>query len=153
MSLKLSAASLAPIQVREAMVENLRSRYLPVNDPFAFWPDRTKATGPQTLADNSGPSLSSSHFFYLSLPESNNGSASSSRSSSAQSSLVSLATTLREEEDEDTRALRRLILRKISAHADGAYDEVDRVNTWLCVVKTALRDLSTRISSSSVVVS
>ena len=39
--------------------------------------------------------------------------------------------TFREEadEDEDTRALCRLLLRKISAHVDGAYDEVDRMNT------------------------
>lgn len=135
------------------MVENLRSRYLPVNDPFAFWPDSTKAMGRLPLTDNSELSPSSSPFFYLSPPDNNSGSASSSRSSSAQSSVISLVTTLRDEEDEDTRALRRLILRKISAHADGAYDEVDRVNTWLSVVKNVLRDLSTRISSSSMVVS
>ena len=135
------------------MVENLRSRYLPVNDPFAFWPDSTKAMGRLPLTDNSELSPSSPPFFYLSPSDNNSGSASSSRSSSAQSSVISLVTTLRDEEDEDTRALRRLILRKISAHADGAYGEVDRVNTWLSVVKNVLRDLSTRISSSSMVVS
>lgn len=128
------------------MVENLRPRYLPVNDPFAFWSDRSKAMGSYFVADNSGSFLSSSHSFYLSPPDSDDGS--SSPSSSAQSSVVSLAMTLRDE-DEDTRALRRLILRKISAHVDGAYDEVDRVNTWLCVVKTVLRDLSTRMLTPS----
>lgn len=131
-------------------MENLRSRYPPVNDPFAFYPDRTKTTGPHVHLDTSDLS---SNLFYLSLPDSNCSSASSSCSSSAQSSVVSLAMTQRDEEDEDTRALRRLILRKISAQVDGAYDEVDRANTWLCVVKTVLRDLSTRASSPSMVVS
>ncbi|KAN0093267.1 hypothetical protein V8E55_004051 [Tylopilus felleus] len=140
------------LKVREAMAENLRSRYLPVNDGFAFWSDRTQAMGPYSFAENSRSSLSSSHLFYLSPPDSDS-SASSSRSSSARSSVVSLAMTFREEEDEDTRALRRLLLRKISAHVDGAYDEVDRMNTWLCVVKTVLRDLSTRISPSPMAVS
>ena len=152
MSFQSCAAHLTPIQVREAMAENLRSRYLPVNDGFAFWSDRTQAMGPYSFAENSRSSLSSSHLFYLSPPDSDS-SASSSRSSSARSSVVSLAMTFREEEDEDTRALRRLLLRKISAHVDGAYDEVDRMNTWLCVVKTVLRDLSTRISPSPMAVS
>lgn len=131
------------------MVENLRPRYPSMSDPFAFWPDRTSAVGPHSHAD----ALSSSSLFYISPPESNSSSASSSRSPSAQSSVISLAVTLRNEEDEDTRALRRLILRKISAHVDGAFDEVDRANTWLCVVKTVLRDLSTKVSSSSMVAS
>ncbi|KAF8434088.1 hypothetical protein L210DRAFT_3454250 [Boletus edulis BED1] len=138
------------VRARGAMVENLRSRYLPVNDPFAFWSEGTHPLGPYTLADNSESLLSLSPLIYLSPPDSDKGSANSSRSSSAQSSVVSLAMTLREEEDEDTRALRRLLLRKISAHVDGAFDEVDRGSTWLSVVKTVLRDLSTRISSSTV---
>ncbi|KAG8213437.1 hypothetical protein J3R82DRAFT_11950 [Butyriboletus roseoflavus] len=139
------------VKVREAMVEKLRPRYPSVNDPFAFWPDRTRAVGPHSHADTLG--LSSSSLFYISPPDSNSSSASSSRSASAQSSVISLATTLRHEEDEDTRALRRLILRKISANVDGAFDEVDKANTWLCVVKTVLRDHSTRVSSSSMVAS
>ena len=134
------------------MVENLRSRYLPIDDPFAFWNERLQAPDSH-LADNSRSLLSSPHLFYLSPLDSYDSSAGSSPSSSAQSSVVSLAMTARDEEDEDTRALRRLILRKISAHVDGAYDEVDRVNTWLSVVKTVLRDLSTKTTSSSMVVS
>lgn len=128
------------------MVENLRPRYLSVNDPFALWPNKTKPMGAHADADTFR--LSSSCLFYLSPPHSNSSSASSSRCSSAQSSMISLSTTLRDEEDEDTRALRRLILRKMSAHVDGAFDEVDRTTTWLSVVKTVLRDLSTRMSSS-----
>lgn len=123
--------------MREAMVQNLRSRYPPTyGDIFAFSPD--------ALVQSAYPGLSVNSI-YLSPPHSN----SSSRSSSAHSSLVSLAVTLREDEDEDTRALRRLILRKISAHVDGAYDEIDRANVWLRVVKSVLRDLNARTYFSS----
>ncbi|KAF9223913.1 hypothetical protein BS17DRAFT_125513 [Gyrodon lividus] len=127
------------VKIRETMHQNLRSRYTPIyDDIFAFSPDALKSSV--------YPGLSlSPNSIYLSPPHSNN----SSRSSSAHSSLVSVAATLREEEDEDTRALRRLILRKISAHVDGAYDELDRANTWLRVVKSVLRDLSARTASSS----
>lgn len=149
-----SAANLIPIQVRGAMVENLRSRYPPLNDPFAFYPDKTKKMGPYAHLETSELPLSSSNLFYLSPPDGNGDNEGSSPSSSAQSSVVSLAMTHRSgEEDEDTKALRRLILRKISAQVDGAYDEVDRTNTWLSVVKTVLRDLSTRALSASMVVS
>ena len=147
---KVSAANLISVQVRGGMVENLRSRYPPVDDPFAFLPDRTTAMATRSRANSSQLTLSSS-MFYLSPPDS--GSDGSSPTSSAQSSVISLAISRREEEDEDTRALRRLILRKISAQVDGAYDEVDRANTWLCVVRTVLRDLSTRVSVSSMAAS
>ncbi|KIJ67052.1 hypothetical protein HYDPIDRAFT_85463 [Hydnomerulius pinastri MD-312] len=125
------------VKMREVMVQNLRSRYPPTyDDIFAFSPDAFTPSAYPGLSSNS---------IYLSPPHSN----SSSRSSSAHSSLVSLAVTLREDEDEDTRALRRLVLRKIGAHVDGAYDELDKANTWLRVVKSVLRDLSARTCSSS----
>ncbi|KAF9231002.1 hypothetical protein BU15DRAFT_90999 [Melanogaster broomeanus] len=128
------------VKIRKAMLQNLRSRYAPTydDDIFAF----SRDTPPPSVY----PGLSlSPPSIYLSPP----GSTSSSRSSSAHSSLVSLPMTVREDEDEDTRALRRLVLRKIGAHVDGAYDELDRANTWLRVVKTVLRDLGTRTSLSS----
>ncbi|KAF8841811.1 hypothetical protein BDN67DRAFT_490026 [Paxillus ammoniavirescens] len=126
------------VKIRQATVQNLRHRYTPMyDDIFAF--------SPNAPTPSAYPGLSPSpNSIYLSLPHSN----SSSRSSSAHSSLVSLAVTAREEEDEDTKALRRLILRKISAHVDGAYDELDRANTWLRIVKNVLRDLNARTSSS-----
>lgn len=71
----------------------------------------------------------------------------SSRSSSAQSSTVSLATTLHDDEDEDSRTLRRLLLRKISARIEGAFDEIDRANVWLRIVNGVLRDLKTRTAA------
>ncbi|KAG2037717.1 hypothetical protein BDR03DRAFT_896598 [Suillus americanus] len=116
------------IKTREAMVQNLRSRYPPVYNPiFAF------SLAPSAYPDNSSRS------FYLS-PDS----AASSRCSSAQSSNISLATTIHDDEDEDSRALRRLLLRKISARIDGAFDEIDRANVWLRIVKSVLRDLKMR---------
>ncbi|KAI6167927.1 hypothetical protein EDD17DRAFT_1685118 [Pisolithus thermaeus] len=107
-------------------------------DIFAFSPDGTTPSAYFGLQDKN-----TSHA-YPSPPNSNN----SSRICSAQSSFVSLAATLNDEEDEDSRALRRLILRKINAHIDGAFDEVDRANVWLRVVKSVLRDLRARTSAS-----
>jgi hypothetical protein len=126
-------------QIRQATVQHLRHRYTPIyDDLFAF--------SPNAPTPSAYPGLSPSpNSIYLSLPHSN----SSSRSSSAHSSLVSLAVTAREEEDEDTKALRRLVLRKVSAHVDGAYDELERANTWLRIVKSVLQDLNARTSSSS----
>lgn len=128
------------VKVREVMVQNLRSRYPPAySDIFAFSPDGTTPSVYFGALDRN-TSLS----VYPSPPNSNN----SSRTGSAQSSFVSLAATLDDGEDEDTRALRRLILRKINAHIDGAFDEIDRANVWLRVVKNVLRDLRVRTSAS-----
>ncbi|KAI6108185.1 hypothetical protein F5141DRAFT_1233060 [Pisolithus sp. B1] len=125
--------------VREVMVQNLRSRYPPAyTDIFTFSPDGTTPSAYFGLQNRNTSSA------YPSPPNSNN----SSRICSAQSSFVSLAATLNDEEDEDSRALRRLILRKIIAHIDGAFDEVDRANVWLRVVKSVLRDLRVRTSAS-----
>ncbi|KIK24041.1 hypothetical protein PISMIDRAFT_421517 [Pisolithus microcarpus 441] len=128
------------VKVREVMVHNLRSRYPPAyTDIFAFSPDGSTPSAYFSLQNRNTSSP-----VYLSPPNSDN----SSRISSARSSSVSLAATLHGEEDEDTRALRRLILRKINAHIEGAFDEIDRANVWLRVVKNVLRDLRTRTSTS-----
>lgn len=122
------------IKTRETMVHNLRSRYPPVQSPiFAFSPD---TNAPSAYHDISSRS------FYLS-PDS----ATSSGCSSAQSSNISLAATLHDDEDEDSRALRRLLLRKINARIDGAFDEIDRANVWLRIVNSVLRDLKTRTTA------
>ena len=121
------------------MIKNLRSRYPPVyNDIFAASPKGTVPSAYFGLQNSICPSIYRS-------PLRNNG-------SSRTSPFVSLTTTatLQNEEDEDTRALRRLlVLRKINAHVDSAYDEMDRANIWLCVVKNVLRDLSARMLSPS----
>ncbi|KAI6042948.1 hypothetical protein EDC04DRAFT_2563561 [Pisolithus marmoratus] len=126
--------------VREAMVENLRSRYPPAyTDIFAFSPDGSTPSAYFGLRKRN-----TSLPVYPSLPNNNT----SFRTGSPQPSFVSLAATLNSGEDEEARALRRLILRKINAHIDGAFDEIDRANVWLRVVRSVLRDLSARTSAS-----
>ncbi|KAH7913589.1 hypothetical protein BJ138DRAFT_1081323 [Hygrophoropsis aurantiaca] len=120
------------IKTQESSIEKLRLRHVPVyDDIFAFSTNKVHNSSFSGIVNCSG---------YLSPPRSNT----SSRSSSAQSSTVSLASTLREDEDEDSRVLRRLLLRKIGARVDGAFDEIDRANVWLRIVKEVLRDLKNR---------
>lgn len=63
---------------------------------------------------------------------------------SHRSSVVSLAATLTEHDDEDTRIIRRLLLRKIEAQTSGIWDEVDNVTGWLQIVKEAVRGVKRR---------
>ncbi|KAG0695910.1 hypothetical protein DFH29DRAFT_953535 [Suillus ampliporus] len=113
------------IKTRETMVQNLRSRYPAAHSPIvAFSPD------------TSAPSDFSSRSFYLS-PDS----ATSSRCSSAQSSTISLAATLYDDEDEDSRALRRLLLRKINTRIDRRFRR-NRPRE-----RSVLRDLKTRTTA------
>ena len=63
---------------------------------------------------------------------------------STTSSIVSVAATLTEHDDEDTRVIRRLLLRKIEAQTSGAWDEVDKVMGWLQIVKEAIRGVKRR---------
>jgi hypothetical protein len=63
---------------------------------------------------------------------------------SNRSSVVSLAATLTEHDDEDTRIIRRLLLRKIEAQTSGIWDEVDNVTGWLQIVKEAVRGVKRR---------
>ncbi|OAX39495.1 hypothetical protein K503DRAFT_855976 [Rhizopogon vinicolor AM-OR11-026] len=110
-----------------AMVQNLRSRYPPAHNYIFTLPH-----------DMSVPSVYSG---YLSP-----GSASSSLSP-LHSHQLSPLLTLHNDDDEDSRGLSRLLLRKISACIDGAFDEIDRANVWLHIVKGVLRDLKTRTTA------
>jgi len=49
-----------------------------------------------------------------------------------------------EYDDEDTRAIRRLLLRKIEASIVGSLDELDRVVNWLRIVKEVVRGVKRR---------
>ncbi len=69
----------------------------------------------------------------------------STRSSSA--SLVSNASSVRStvnDDDDETRAIRRLLLRKIEATFCGALDEIDMVVGWLRIVKEVVRGVKRR---------
>lgn len=68
---------------------------------------------------------------------------------SSNSSIISFTSTLIDGDDEDTRAIRRLLVRKIEARMDGAIDEIDKVMTWLPVVKDIIRDLERRTRSQA----
>ena len=70
--------------------------------------------------------------------------ASISSMQSTCSSIVSVAATLTENDDEDTRIVRRLLLRKIEAQTSGAWDEVEKVIGWLRVVKEVVRGIKRR---------
>ena len=63
---------------------------------------------------------------------------------SAHSSCASIAPTLMENDDDDTRALRRLLLRKIEAGLTGSWDEMDKVEGWLGIVREAVRGVKRR---------
>jgi len=64
---------------------------------------------------------------------------------SNRSSVISVAATLTEHaDDEDTRIIRRLLLRKIEAQTSGIWDEVDNVTGWLQIVKEAVRGVKRR---------
>ncbi|KAK0193483.1 hypothetical protein F5146DRAFT_1221090 [Armillaria mellea] len=54
-----------------------------------------------------------------------------SLASHTSSSTLSLADTILENDDEDTRAIRRLLLRKIEAGIGGALDDLDTLLSWL----------------------
>ena len=70
-------------------------------------------------------------------------------SASAGSSAVSLSSTLIESEDDDTRVLRRFLTRKVEARTDGAFEEIEKVLTWLRIVQDTLRALRRRTHALS----
>lgn len=63
---------------------------------------------------------------------------------STHSSVASVAPTVIENDDEDTRAIRRLLLRKIEAGIIGSWDEMDKVMGWLRIVKEVVRGVKRR---------
>ncbi|PCH42286.1 hypothetical protein WOLCODRAFT_101870 [Wolfiporia cocos MD-104 SS10] len=67
-----------------------------------------------------------------------------SRTQSVSSSVVSFSSTLIEGEDEETRALRRLLTRKLVVRMDDAEEEIDKTIIWLRIVKEVLRGLWNR---------
>ena len=65
--------------------------------------------------------------------------------SSAYSSHSHASTpTMIENDDEDTRTVRRLLLRKIEAGVVGSWDEMDKAMSWLRIVKEVVRGVKRR---------
>lgn len=63
---------------------------------------------------------------------------------SSHSSVFSEAATVTEHDDEDTRVVRRLLLRKIDAQTSGAWEEFETTVAWLRVVKEVVRGVKRR---------
>ncbi|KAF7972504.1 hypothetical protein HWV62_17776 [Athelia sp. TMB] len=66
-------------------------------------------------------------------------SADSTPSVSRRTSCISLVPTAAAHDDEDTRALRKLLLRKINTRLDCAFDEIDKATMWLRIVREVVR--------------
>jgi hypothetical protein len=47
-------------------------------------------------------------------------------------------------DDEDTKALQRLLLRKIEARMVGAFGEIDKIAGWLQIVREVVRGVKRR---------
>jgi len=59
---------------------------------------------------------------------------------SPSGSTVSLSNTAVEDsEGDDVRALKRLVLRKLPARLDGITDELEKLSTWLYIIRDTLR--------------
>ena len=61
--------------------------------------------------------------------------------------MASLSSTLDTEDfdEEDTRALQRLLKRKIAGKVELALEEVEKVEVWLKVVKSVVRGVQRRV--------
>ncbi|KAG5644652.1 hypothetical protein DXG03_008034 [Asterophora parasitica] len=113
------------VKKREAMIAELRAAAASGKTT----PTRREAGTPGALG-----------FSLLSLRPS----ASFSSINSALSLCPSTTPTLMENDDDDTRAIRRLLLRKIEAGVVGSYDEMDKVLGWQRIVKEAVRGVKRR---------
>lgn len=67
--------------------------------------------------------------------------------SSAESSSISLASTLTDADDQDLRQLRRLLARKIVARLDLAYEEADRLEGGIRVVRDLVRNVNRKVAA------
>ena len=115
------------MQKREANLASLRLRPTGRSQVQGVQPD----VGPQRMLGygllSANPSVSSLASAY-----------------SARSSCASIALTWMENDDDDTRALRRLLLRKVEAGLTGSWDEMDNVEGWLGIVREAVRGVKRR---------
>lgn len=80
---------------------------------------------------------------------SNKSSLASIASISTIASQVSAGNTsfsgiLAESDDEETRAIRRLLLRKIDARHNGVLDEIEKTSRWLLVIKDIVQGVKRR---------
>jgi hypothetical protein len=131
---KVERATKRALKKRKAMIAKLRE-----NQPGAIWHDGDIVTSAKS-SETYSPGL-----LGYSAALSIRPSFASIRSiQSTHSSIASAAPTITENDDEDTRVIRRLLLRKIEAQMSGAWDETEKVVAWLRVVKEAVRGVKRR---------
>jgi len=128
------------------MIAKLRS-----SEPGSYWHDgdvvMTSATPPITFEHRtSTPTYSPGLLGYSAAVSLRPSIASiySTQSTATHSSVASAAPTVTEYDDEDTRVIRRLLLRKIDAQMGGAWEEIAKVAAWLKVLKEVVRGVKRR---------
>jgi hypothetical protein len=127
---KVERATKRALKKRRAMIAKLRA-----SAPGTFWQDgdvvNTARSSPGLLGYTAGISLRPSVASIYSIH-------------STHSSVASAAATITEHDDEDTRVVRRLLLRKIDAQTSGAWDEIEKIATWHRVLKEVIRGVKRR---------
>ncbi|KAG2017573.1 hypothetical protein CC2G_007074 [Coprinopsis cinerea AmutBmut pab1-1] len=127
---KVERAMKRAFKLRQQMITKLRS-----SKPGSRWYN----------GDIIGPNHSpSSSLFPPPSPIHLRPSIASISSISTQSSVASAAATITEHDDEDTRVIRRLLLRKIEAQSSGAWEELEKALSWLRIVKEVVRGVKRR---------
>lgn len=121
------------LEARQKAIENLHVCFTQNSSPL-------RPVLVTAIINPASPDLSN----YRDCFYSQSSSAISSVCSSPRSSRVSLVSTLTDVDDEDTRVLRRLLLRKIEARLDGSFDEIDQATMWLRIVKEVVRGVKNR---------
>ena len=127
---KAERATKRALKKRRAMITKLRE-----SATGTFWQDgdvvNTARASPGLLGYTAGISLRPSVASIYSIH-------------STHSSVASAAATITEHDDEDTRVVRRLLLRKIDAQTSGAWDEIEKIATWHRVLKEVIRGVKRR---------
>jgi len=127
-------------RVQRVIKRAIKKRHAMIDDLKSSLKENASVDSPQSfLSPNSCYSYSSSVDTLSARPSS-----ASITTNYSNRSSVSLAATLTENDDEDTRIIRRLLLRKIEAQTSGIWDEVDNVTGWLQIVKEAVRGVKRR---------
>jgi hypothetical protein len=106
---------------------------------------KKRKAGTVTLRDVSGEDWCDELF----IPTSGSTGAIGHSSSLSRQSILSLSSTfssgrsscisLSESEDEETRAIRRLLMRKIEAMIGGVFEETDKIIIWLGILEEVVK--------------
>ncbi|KAF6759873.1 hypothetical protein DFP72DRAFT_119153 [Ephemerocybe angulata] len=133
---KVERATKRALKLRRAMIAKLRA-----SEPGSLWRDGEVIT---PTSEPSGERFSPGLLGYSAAVSVRPSVASIHSLQSTHSSIASAAPTITENDDEDTRVIRRLVLRKIEAQMSGAWEDAERAATWLRVLKEVVRGVKRR---------